>query len=419
MQITDVFNKVADVVQNGFTLKPEEGARDVQFGHERRAITFDFHGCLLNYRMVTHFVGQIGREHNIPPELTENNFQLYLDRVKFAGEFVTFREALLTTTKYLDMVFNTKVFTKNFDELYLIYNDLQVHQDVLPALERLKNNGYELYLLANCDYQLVSRQFEKLGSFFHDKNIFVTDECRAYKPRIDYFKAASEKFQLRRADHFHVSSDYFSDILPSARLRWLTAYVNRSKTGVFADIEPSVMISSLGDLEEGMAFAKQRIIDEERAAQEREAKAAMQAEAQQRAQEQERKRKEQERQQQQMQKMQQQQLEAEQRALEQRMQQQGGFNDVGVFGGHGSFGAQQGAPGAQMGGVGLGNIDDDLVDFGGQTPGAANQNQYFVPQNQKDVELAAKMQNMNPAKARALARARERALVAARARAPY
>ena len=33
--------------------------------HERKVLTFDLYDCLLNFRLVPHFVGQIGRENNI------------------------------------------------------------------------------------------------------------------------------------------------------------------------------------------------------------------------------------------------------------------------------------------------------------------------------------------------------------------
>ena len=53
--------------------------------------------------------------------------------------------------------------------------------------------------------------------------------------------------------------------------------------------------------------------------------------------------------------------------------------------------------------MGMGDMIDDSIDFGGT-------NSYFVPQNQEDRILVEKMRNMNPNKARALAKARERAL---------
>ncbi len=417
MQISQMFDKVSNAVTSGLNnLKGEEPPKEKQFGHDRRVVTFDLNGCLLNYRMVTHFVGQIGRENGFVPELVERYFQLYLERLRLSVDFNTIRDVLQMSMRYMDMEFNTKVFTKNFAELYLIYNDLKPHPDVLPTLEKLHRAGYEMYILSNTDIQLISRQFDNLGGYFNEKKVLVADECRAYKPNLAFFKAADEKFKLRQADHFHVTANYFQDITPAWRMRWLTAYINRSKTGVLEDIEPTVVLATLTDLEEGMQFAKKRIEDEERAAAEREEQAKLMEQKKQQiaaqAAQQAKIRQQREMQARQQQQMQQQQLQMQQsmRGMnpqqqqqmlqQQRMQQQQMMQQQRM---------QQQRRAA--GGIGM-LSEDDMADFGGE----AHANQYFVPQNERDMALAEKMRNMNPAKARALARARERGLIAQRSR---
>lgn len=428
MQISQMFDKVSNAVTSGLNnLKGEEAPKEKQFGHERRVVTFDLYGCLLNYRMITHFVGQVGRENGLVPELVERYFQLYLERLRLAPDFNTIRDVLQLSMRYMDMEFNTKVFTKNFAELYLIYNDLKPHADVLPTLEKLHRAGYEMYILANTDIQLISRQFDNLGGYFNEKKVLVADECRAYKPNLAFFKAADEKFKLRQADHFHVTTNYFQDIAPASRMRWLTAYINRAKTGVLEDMEPTVVLNSLTDLEEGMQFAKKRIEEEERAAAEREeqaklmeqkkqqiaAQAAQQAKLRQQREMQARQQQQMQSQMQQQQQMQQQHMQMQQsmRGMnpqqqqqmmmqQQRMQQQQMMQQQRM---------QQQRRAA--GGIGM-LSEDDMADFGGQAAG----NPYFVPQNERDVALAEKMRNMNPAKARALARARERGIIAQRSR---
>lgn len=364
------------------TNEEEDARKEPYFGHDRRALTFDLYGTLLNYQLIPHFVGQVGRENNINPELTERFFAMYLERMMYAVDFMSYRDVLENAMKYLDMEFNTKVFTANVDELYLMHYDIKPHFDVLPALHSLKSKGFELYLMANTSLSLAEKQFDHFEGLFNDKNILVADEVRCYKPRLEFFKAAVDKFKLRTADHFHVSADYFQDIIPATRLHWLTAYVNRSKTGVFKGMEPSGIITNLSELEEGMINAKKRIEEEERAARERELaaqkeeadaqlEAARKAEAERAAQEAARK----QAMEQQMQLQQQQQMQRQQ-AMQQRQ---------------------------RMRSMGFDDMVDDSIDFGGN-------NQYFVPQTQEDRILAEKMRNMNPNKARALAKARERAL---------
>lgn len=258
--------KIVNQVSKAINAKPaeEEARKEPYFGHDRRALTFDFYGTLLNYQLIPHFVGQVGRENNINPELTERFFAMYLERMMYALSYMSYRDVLENAMKYLDMEFNTKVFSANVDELYLLHYDIKPHPDVLPALHNLKDKGYELYLMANSSLSLVEKQFEHLDGLFNDKNIIVADEVRCYKPHLEFFKAAVDKFKLRTADHFHVSADYFQDIIPATRLHWLTAYVNRSKTGVFKGMEPSGIVTNLSELEEGMINAKKRIEEEER-----------------------------------------------------------------------------------------------------------------------------------------------------------
>ena len=340
--------------------------------HERKVLTFDLYDCLLNFRLVPHFVGQIGRENNIVPELVENYFQIYMERVKYSENFMTYHDLLHKVMSYLDMEFGTKAFSANAEELYLIHKDLKPHADVVPALEKLRDDGFELYIFADSNLQLVQKYFETFEDIFSEKSVLCVDEVRCYKPRAEYFRFAAQKFKLRSADdHFHVSSNYFTDIEPANRMHWLTVYINRSKTGLMEKEEPSAVLPNLTELEEAMVNAHKKIEAEERAAQEREMQAAMQEEQKEQAAEEAKRQREREQQLRQQQMLQQQQ---------QQMQQQ------------------------QMRLRGAGSYTNSDFD------GGAGSNPYFVPQNEKDLELSEKMRHMSPTKARALAKARERAI---------
>lgn len=342
--------------------------------HERKVLTFDLYDCLLNFRLINHFVGQVGRENNIVPDLVESYFRTYMSQVKNGESYLTYHDLLYKVMDYLDMEFATKVFSANAEELYLIHKDLEPHADVLPALEQFKNNGFELYLLADANLQLVQSKFDIFDGFFNEVNVLCADEMRCYKPKADFFRFADEKFKLRSADdHFHVSSNYFTDIEPAIKRHWLTAYINRGKTGVLVNCEPNVVLPTLTELEEAMVNAHKKIEDEERAAQEREQQAKEAVEKQERA------RAEAARLREQQTRMQQ--LQQQQRQQQQQLKLRGSNKYV--------------------------NSDFD---------GGAGINPYFVPQNERDWELTEKMRHMAPTKARALAKARERALANAKLR---
>lgn len=344
------------------------------FEQERKVLTFDLFDCLINFRLIPHFVGQVGRENNLAPDLVENLFQLYLDRTKNAESFMTYHDLLAKIMHYLDMELDTKVFSANAEELYLMHKDLRPHADVVPALEKLSNDGFQLYIFADCNLQLVQTYLDKLDNIISEKNVLCVDEMRCYKPRSDYFRFANDKFKLRSADdHFHVASNYYTDIEPAVRMHWLTVYVNRSKTGVLERNEPSALAQNLTELEEAMVYAHNKIEEEERAAQEREMQEAMKAERQEQEAEAAKLQREREKQ-----ARQQQQMLQQQQQMQQQIQRRGGISNQDYFNGGG--------------------------------------NPYFVPQNEKDLELAEKMRHMSPTKARALAKARERAIANAKIR---
>lgn len=253
----------------------------------RKTITFDLYGCLLNNKLIHHFVGQVAREHNVEPALAENFFNLYIERVKYSSSsFVPYYDLLQRALLYVDMELNTNTtFVSHLDELFLLHVDIKPHVDVLPALHNLIENGYELYLIANTSFQLVQKQFDNFEGIFNEKNICVTDEVKTYKPNLDFFRFAAKKFKLFGTDHFHVSSNYFNDIIPANLLHWDNIYVNRNKTGIHQDYEPTLVIHNLTDLHEGMGYVRYRQHEEEMAAQRREEEEAEKLEAAKRAQE--------------------------------------------------------------------------------------------------------------------------------------
>lgn len=351
------------------------------FEQERKVLTFDLFDCLFNFRLITHFVGQVGRENNLAPDLVENFFQIYMERAKNAESFMTYHDLLVKVMRYLDMELSTKVFSANAEELYLMHKDLRPHSDVIPTLEKLRNNGYILCLFADCNMQLVQTYLDKLDNLISEKNVLCVDEMRCYKPRSEFFRFANDKFKLRSADdHFHVSSNYYTDIEPAVRMHWLSVYVNRSKTGMLERAEPSVTIQTLTDIEEAMVLAHKKIEEEERAAQEREMQAAVEAERQEQAAEEAKRQRE-------LQARQQQIMLQQQQQMQQQIQ-------------------RRGAAPAQAG-MGMAPAGAEYRQGG---------NPYFVPQNEKDMALSEKMRHMSPTKARALAKARERALANAKMR---
>lgn len=347
---------------------------------KRRAVTFSLYGCLVNYRLIPHFVGQLAVEHGLKSALAESYFNVYYNRVMYGERFRAYKDLLLRTLQYVDMEMDSKgIFANSLDELYLMHADLRPTPDVVDGLSDLKKKNVELYMLANTDKNLARHAFGFLGDFFDEAHILTVDDTHCYKPDAAFFQAANDKFKLRSADHFHVASNYFTDIVPAKQLHWDTIYVNRRRTGIMEDAAPEMMISSFIELEDAMVTARIRQMEEEAAAQQREAEAAAKAEEEARAA-----------------------AEAaaatraaREAALQQQRQAQRNAPQRDIFG-------------DEIGGRSYDSSVDAIGAFSGFTP--LNMN------NPQDAKIAAKLKGMSPARARAIAAARERALAYSKTR---
>lgn len=360
---------------------------------KRRAVTLDLYGCLLNFRLIPHFVGQVARERKLKPELAEMYFNLYYSRVMYGEPYRPYKAVLARTLDYVDMEMDTQnVFSGCLEELYLMHADLRPTPDVMSALADLKRKNIELYLLSNTDGILTKRSLEVLSPYFDEAHVMSLDETSCYKPDLNYFRAAIDKFKLRGADHFHVASNYFTDIVPAKQLHWDTVYVNRRKTGVMQEALPGMMISSLSELEDAMLWIRINQIEEEKAAQQREAEAVAKAEADAKAAK-----------------------EAEAAAQ--------AAKDAEVAAKRAAYQEQQ----LQMQQVQLQQQDifgDEIAPSYSRTSDIDSMGAFngFTPlnmSNPQDAKIAAKLKTMSPARARAVAAARERALAYAKARGSF
>lgn len=349
---------------------------------KNRAVTFDLYGCLLNFRLIPHFVGQVARERKLSPELAEMYFNLYYSRVMYGENIKSYRSLLARVLSYVDMEMDTtNVFTGCLDELYLMHADLRPTPEVMDTLSYLKHKNIQMFILSNSDKFLTHKVMEIFPSFFDDKHIITVDETLCFKPNLDYFKAAADKFKLRSFDHFHVSSNYFTDVVPARTLHWDTIYINRRKTGVLQECVPDMMIPSLKDLKDAMIWVRINQIEEEKAAQLREAEAAAKAEA-------------------------------EEKAREEAKAAAKAAHNAEVMAAHkAELEAQQQHARHQ-------HLFNNEVTYDPSIDGLGAFDGTFTPlnlNNPRDAKIAAKLKSVSPARARAIAAARERALAYAKA----
>jgi 2-haloacid dehalogenase len=109
------------------------------------------------------------------------------------------------------------------------WGTLPVFRDVEPMLAGLREEGYRLGVLTNCDDDLFALT-EK--SFLLPFDLVVTAErVRDYKPSLSHFRFFARSTGARKENWTHVARSWHHDITPARELDLPRIWVDRENTG--------------------------------------------------------------------------------------------------------------------------------------------------------------------------------------------
>jgi 2-haloacid dehalogenase len=107
--------------------------------------------------------------------------------------------------------------------------DMQIFPDSGPALTALRERGWRLAFLTNCDEDLFASTRARLPVPF---DLWVTaEEVRSYKPDLAHFRKFAETTGVTKANWIHVANSWVHDMLPAARMGLRSVWVDRDLSG--------------------------------------------------------------------------------------------------------------------------------------------------------------------------------------------
>ncbi len=115
------------------------------------------------------------------------------------------------------------------------WDELPIYPDVEEGLSALRDAGWKLVVLTNCDDDLWARTRAHIPVTFDDW--ITAEQVRSYKPDLAHF----QEFRKRIADDdlwVHAATSWLHDIYPAARMGVPRVWVDRDRTGhppAFAD----------------------------------------------------------------------------------------------------------------------------------------------------------------------------------------
>jgi 2-haloacid dehalogenase len=122
---------------------------------------------------------------------------------------------------------------------------MPVFADVGPALGALREAGWRLAVLTNCDDDLIAGTQEHLPV---ELDMVVTaEQVGAYKPDLGHFRAFRERSEVAPGEWVHVACSWIHDVFPAARLGIPRVWVDRDRSGHPAAIADAVL-PDMGEL---------------------------------------------------------------------------------------------------------------------------------------------------------------------------
>jgi 2-haloacid dehalogenase len=115
------------------------------------------------------------------------------------------------------------------DTFVRAWPEIPVFEDAGPALTALREQGWRLAILTNCDDDLFATTRPRLPVEF---DLWVTaQEVGSYKPDLGHFRRFAEKAEVTKSNWIHVANSWVHDILPAARMGLRSVWVDRDLTG--------------------------------------------------------------------------------------------------------------------------------------------------------------------------------------------
>ncbi|HWC84618.1 MAG TPA: HAD family hydrolase [Pseudonocardiaceae bacterium] len=100
-----------------------------------------------------------------------------------------------------------------------------VFPDTTAALTALREDGWRLALLTNCDRDIIGETQRRLGVPIDA--VITAEDAGAYKPDYSHFLRFQQSFGAGPENWVHIAQSYFHDITPAHELNIRRVWINR------------------------------------------------------------------------------------------------------------------------------------------------------------------------------------------------
>jgi 2-haloacid dehalogenase len=122
---------------------------------------------------------------------------------------------------------NVEISQGDRNEILAVYHELDVFDDVRDGIERLRDSGYECYVVSNGNPEMLSSMIEHADISDVIEDTISADEIRTFKPDAEIYRHAAARTGTPIDKIAHVTAGWF-DVMGAKHAGMQGVWVNRT-----------------------------------------------------------------------------------------------------------------------------------------------------------------------------------------------
>lgn len=127
----------------------------------------------------------------------------------FTDVYETYEETTRDALEYALAVFEYDLPDDEIDAIVSVFHELDVYDDVRPGMERLVDDGYELFVLSNGNPAVLESMVNRAGIDDLIEETISADDIQTYKPDTGIYEYAATRVQTPVENIAHVATPWY------------------------------------------------------------------------------------------------------------------------------------------------------------------------------------------------------------------
>jgi len=145
------------------------------------------------------------------------------------GAYQPFYEMNRDALRYALEVYGVDISTSERDEILAVYHELDVFDDVRDGIERLRDGGYDCYVVSNGNPEMLESMVDHAEIDDIIEDTISADEVRTFKPAAEIYRHAAARTGTPIDEIVHVTAGWF-DVMGAQHAGMQAAWVDRKST---------------------------------------------------------------------------------------------------------------------------------------------------------------------------------------------